>query len=144
MEFKTPMKSKTVIFGLLQITVAVCAVLLADGWIQTHPRAISAIGIVSGIATIVLRFLTTGPIAWPDEQRLDIDGPQRTTWYFQRYRALSEGSTLQSGDEWAMAGAKELVWWRIRPEEIGRVIPPSGDYIYRRPVESSAGDLGPK
>jgi hypothetical protein len=144
MEFKTPMRSKTVIFGLLQITVAVCAVLLADGWIQSHPRAISAIGIVSGIATIVLRFLTTGPIAWPDEQRLDINGNSRTTWYFQQYREIPPNTELRSGDEWSIAGAKEPVWWPIRPEEIGRVIPPFSDYSYRRPVQSSAGDLGPK
>lgn len=130
MEFKTPMKSKTVIFGLLQITVAVCAVLLADGWIQTHPRAISAIGIVSGIATIVLRFLTTGPIAWPDES--------------VEYRVIPPNNVLRFGDEWSMAGAKEPVWQPIRPEEIGRVIPPFSDYSYRRPVISSAGDLGPK
>lgn len=134
-DFKNPLKSKTVIFGLLQITVAICALLLADGWIQTHPRAVTAIGLVSGIATIILRFLTTGPIAWTDEQRrLEIEGNSATRWYSQQYRTIPANTKLRAGDEWAVAGATDPVWTPIAPEEVGRVIPPFSDYIYRRPV----------
>lgn len=123
-DFKNPLKSKTVIFGLLQITVAICALLLADGWIQTHPRAVTAIGLVSGIATIVLRFLTTAPIAWPSEPAV----PGTV------YRHIPANTELRSGDEWAVAGATDPVWTPIAPEQVGRVIPPFSDYIYRRPV----------
>lgn len=123
-DFKNPLKSKTVIFGLLQITVAICALLLADGWIQTHPRAVTAIGLLSGIATIVLRFLTTAPIAWPSEPAV----PGRV------YRQIPANTQLRAGDEWAVAGATDPVWTPIAPEEVGRVIPPFSDYIYRRPV----------
>lgn len=95
-DFKNPLKSKTVIFGLLQITVAICALLLADGWIQTHPRAVTAIGLVSGIATIVLRFLTTAPIAWPSEPA----SPERL------YREIPANTELRAGDQRARLESK--------------------------------------
>ena len=63
-EPKNPVKSKLNILGALQLTVSLCALLAGSELIQQYPKAVAVIGMISGAATIVLRFRTSLPISF--------------------------------------------------------------------------------
>jgi len=63
-EPKNPLTSKLNILGMLQVASSVLALLAGSEVIQQYPNAVAAIGVLSGVVTIVLRFKTIGPISW--------------------------------------------------------------------------------
>lgn len=63
-EPKSPLTSKTNMLGMLQVASSVLALLAGSEVIQQYPKAVAAIIGVSGVVTIVLRFMTSVPISW--------------------------------------------------------------------------------
>jgi hypothetical protein len=51
-------ESKTVWIGLMTFILSTLTLLEGQDWIQNYPNAVSAVGIIIGILTIVVRYLT--------------------------------------------------------------------------------------
>lgn len=63
---KNPLRSKTVVFGVLQLIGGIALLLIDNDLIKEHPQAVAIATQVSGVVTIALRFLTNAPIKWED------------------------------------------------------------------------------
>lgn len=63
-EPKNPLTSKLNLLGALQLVVSVCALLGGSELIQQYPKAVAVVAGISGVVTIVLRFMTSVPISW--------------------------------------------------------------------------------
>ena len=61
---KNPLTSKLNILGMLQVASSVLALLVGSEVIQQYPKAVAVLVGVSGVVTIVLRFMTSVPISW--------------------------------------------------------------------------------
>lgn len=59
---KRPSKSKTIHLGVIVTAISVCGLLIGEEWIQDYPIAVAALGVTSGILTIILRLYTKEPI----------------------------------------------------------------------------------
>lgn len=63
-EPKNPLTSKLNILGALQLAASVCALLGGSELIQQYPKAVAVIAGISGVVTIVLRFMTSLPVSF--------------------------------------------------------------------------------
>lgn len=63
---KNPLRSKTIVFGVLQLIGGVALLLVDNDLIKQHPQVVAIATQVSGVVTIALRFLTNAPIRWEE------------------------------------------------------------------------------
>lgn len=59
-------KSKTLVFGVLQLVSGIALLCVNNDLVKQHPSAVAAATSVSGLVTILLRFLTDAPIKWEE------------------------------------------------------------------------------
>ena len=57
--------SKTNWFGILTFLISVVGFIAGTDFIKQYPEVVSIIGAVVGILTVILRYLTTGPVSPP-------------------------------------------------------------------------------
>ena len=59
---KSRWASKTVWLGVAMTAVSVLGLMAGEGWIQEYPAVVSALGLVAGILTVLVRHFTSQPL----------------------------------------------------------------------------------
>lgn len=59
-------KSKTLVFGGLQLISGIALLCVNNDLVKQHPGVVAVATSVSGLVTILLRFLTDAPIKWEE------------------------------------------------------------------------------
>lgn len=63
MKSKKLLASKTIWLGILTTLISILGLIGGEAWIQEYPQVVSGIGFVGGVLVLVLRWVTTIPLA---------------------------------------------------------------------------------